>query len=124
MAVDARELREQIGAHPQAPDTERLPPIENAQVFFVADTVTGQFQTELYGKPVVVTVFGRLGSKDGYVTFTPTAFKVGDMPVPVFLVEPALQRKLADPENREKLKLPDYVFDLRVENGQLVITEK
>jgi hypothetical protein len=35
-----------------------------------------------------------------------------------------LQSKLREPENREKMKLPSYVADLRVENGQLVILEK
>jgi hypothetical protein len=34
------------------------------------------------------------------------------------------QRKMAEPENREKLRLPDFVASLRVENGELVITQK
>ncbi|HEU5337412.1 MAG TPA: hypothetical protein VFU27_15705 [Terriglobales bacterium] len=45
------------------------------------------------------------------------------MSVPVSLVNPALQRKLADPENRDKLKLPDFVKEVRVENGELVISQ-
>jgi len=45
------------------------------------------------------------GQKDGYATFEPTEFKVGDMDVPVSLVNPALQRKLA--EERDRLKLSD-----------------
>lgn len=100
------------------------PPIQTTQVFFQDDSVVGQFQTQLYGKDVVVTVAGRLGSQDGYVTFTPTQFKIGDMPVPVSLVDGALQRKLAEPENREKLKLPPFVSGIRIERGELVIVEK
>jgi hypothetical protein len=98
-------------------------PIKSTQVSFQDDVVKGQFLTEVYGRDVYITVAGRLGSRDGYVTFEPTEFKVGDLSVPVSMVNPVLQRKLADPENREKMKLPEFVQDLRVENGELVITE-
>ena len=98
-------------------------PVKSTQVSFEDDVVKGQFLTQLYGKDVYITVAGRLGSRDGYVTFEPTEFKMGDLSVPVSLVNPVLQRKLADPENREKLKLPEFVKDLRVENGELVITQ-
>jgi hypothetical protein len=99
-------------------------PIQALQVGFLADQAIGQFSTKIYGKDVFITIAGRLGSKDGYVTFDPTLFKVGDLSVPVSMVNDALQKKLADPENHEKLKLPDYISSLRVEDGELVITEK
>jgi len=47
---------------------------------------------------------------------------VGDLNVPVSLVNDALQKKLA--EQRDQLKLPESVSDIRVENGQLVMTKK
>jgi hypothetical protein len=98
-------------------------PIKSTQVSFEDDVVKGQFLTEVYGKDVSITVAGHLGSRDGYVTFEPTEFKVGELSVPVSMVNPVLQRKLADPENRDKMKLPEFVKNLRVENGELVITE-
>jgi hypothetical protein len=61
---------------------------------------------------------------EGYLTFDLAEMKIGDLPVPVSLVRLQLQSKLREPENREKMKLPSYVADLRVENGQLVILEK
>lgn len=104
------------------PAAEQVP-IKSTLVGFEDNVVKGQFLTEVYGKDVYITVAGRLGSRDGYVTFDPTEFKVGDLSVPVSIVNPVLQRKLADPENRDKLKLPAFVKDLRVEDGELVITE-
>jgi hypothetical protein len=98
-------------------------PIKSTLVSFDDNVVIGQFLTQVYGKDVYITVAGHLGSRDGYVTFEPTEFKVGDLSVPVSMVNPALQRKLTDPENRDKMKLPEFVKDLRVENGELVITE-
>lgn len=119
-AVAAQPAAPQPAAAPAAP-----PEIQTVQVGFFGDQVTGQFATEVYGKQVYITLSGRLGAEDGYATFDPTAFRVGDLDVPlVAAVKDALQRKLAEPENREKLKLPDYVSGLKIENGELVITEK
>ena len=69
-----------------------------------------------------VSLAGHLGDKDGYVTFYPTEFKIGDLSIPVSMVNDKLQQKLL--EQRDRLKLPDFVGDLRVQNGELVITEK
>jgi hypothetical protein len=98
------------------------PAIKDQQVSFEGDVVHGQFLTEIAGKDVWVTVSGHLASKDGYATFEPTEFKVGDLSVPISLVNPALQKKLA--EQRDRLKLPDFVGDLKVENGELVMQQK
>ena len=65
---------------------------------------------------------GHLGAKNGYVTFDPTEFKIGDLNVPVALVNDQLRKKME--EQKDRLKLPDFVADLRIENGQLVIKEK
>ena len=91
-------------------------------VTFDGDQIKGQFVSEVHGKKVYVTVAGHLGSKDGYASFNPTEFKIGDLNVPVSLVNDALQKKLM--EQRDRLKLPDYVSDIRVENGELVVTKK
>jgi hypothetical protein len=98
------------------------PTMKDERVSFEGDVVHGQFLAEVAGKDVWVTVSGHLGSKDGYATFDPTEFKVGDMSVPVSLVNPTLQKKLA--EQRDQLKLPDYVGDVRVQNGELVMQQK
>ena len=98
------------------------PKISDYQVSFEGDVARGQFSTELAGKQVYVTVGGHLGAKSGYVTFDPTEFKVGDLNVPVSLVNDQLQKKME--EQKDRLKLPDFVADLRVENGQLVIKER
>ena len=98
------------------------PTIKDQRISFEGDVVHGQFLTEIAGKDVWVTVSGRLGEKDGYATFEPTEFKVGDLNVPVSLVNPALQKKLA--EQRDRLKLPDFVGDVKVQNGELVMRQK
>jgi len=98
--------------------------ITTTEIAFVDDHATGQFVVHAPGKDLYLTVSGKIGVVDGYATFEFTEAKVGDMPIPVSILNPKLQAKLQEPETRERLKLPDYVSALRVENGQLVIVEK
>lgn len=86
------------------------------------DVVRGQFLTQIAGKDVYVTLGGHLGAKDGYATFEATEAKIGDLSVPASLVNEALQKKLV--EQKDQLKLPENVKDIRVENGELVLVPK
>ncbi len=99
-----------------------VPNIKDYQVSMDGDIVRGQFLTQIAGKDVYLTLAGHLGSKDGYATFDATEVKVGDLSVLASLVNEMLQKKLA--EQRDQLKLPDNVKDLKVENGELVFVEK
>jgi hypothetical protein len=105
-----------------SPDGGAAPTIKDQQVSLDGDLVHGQFLAEVAGKDVWITISGHLGEKDGYATFDPTEFKVGDLSVPVSLVNPTLQKKLA--EQRDRLKLPDNVGAMRVENGELVMQQR
>jgi len=110
------------GLNPNSSIGGAAPTIKDQQVSFDGDLVHGQFLTEVAGKDVWITVSGHIGDKDGYATFDPTEFKVGDLNVPVSLVNPALQKKLG--EERDRLKLPDNVGDVKVEHGELVMQQK
>jgi hypothetical protein len=124
-AVLAQSLGTGGGAAGLSPDSNigsAAPTIKDQQVTLEGDVVHGQFLTEIAGKDVWITVSGHVGEKDGYATFDPTEFKVGDLSVPVSLVNPALQKKLA--EERDRLKLPDYVGGVKVQNGELVMQQK
>ncbi|MBV9574644.1 MAG: hypothetical protein JOY93_11370 [Acidobacteriales bacterium] len=107
---------------PEAMFAPGTPEVKDYQVNFEGDVAKGQFVTQIGGKDVFVTLAGHLGSKDGFATFDPTEFKVGDLNVPVSLVNDALQKKLL--EQRDRLKLPDNVGGIKVENGELVMTQK
>jgi cytoskeletal protein RodZ len=86
-------------------DLGSMPAIKDQQISFDGDVVHGRFLTTIAGKDVWITISGHLGDKDGYATFDPTEFKVGDIDVPVSLVNGPLQRQLA--AQRNKMKLPD-----------------
>jgi|SRR5579871_1811682 hypothetical protein len=121
-AALAESLGTASGLTPDSDIGTAAPTIKDQQVTFDGDLVHGQFLTQVAGKDVWITVSGHIGEKDGYATFDPTEFKVGDLNVPVSLVNPALQKKLA--EQRDRLKLPDNVGGVKVENGELVMQGK
>jgi hypothetical protein len=133
------EMAQSMGAAPAAPASTAKPvnsvpnspdaeigsgevQVKDYQVKLDGDVARGQFLTQIAGKDIYVTLAGHLGSQDGYVTFDPTEFKIGDLNIPVSLVNSALQKKLV--EQREQLRLPDGIAALRVENSELVITQK
>jgi len=124
-AVLAQSLGNASGPGGLTPDSNvgsGAPTIKDQQVSLEGDVVHGQFLTQIAGKDVWVTISGHLGEKDGYATFDPTEFKVGDLNVPVSLVNPALQKKLA--EERDRMKLPDNVGAMKVQNSELVMQQK
>ena len=96
--------------------------VKDYQVNFEGDVAKGQFLTHIAGKDVWVTLEGHVGSKDGFATFEPTKIKIGDLEVPVSLVNDQLQKRLL--EQRDRLKLPDNVGGIKVENGEVVVTNK
>lgn len=111
-----------VPSSPDAVIAPGQPEIKDYQVSMDGDVARGQFLTQIAGKDVYVTLAGHLNAKDGYATFDPTEFKIGDLDIPVSLVNDALQKKLA--EQRDRLKLPDNVSGIKVENGELVLTPK
>jgi hypothetical protein len=125
LAPPVASANDSTGAPAASPATEfpgAVPSIKDYQVSMEGDIVRGQFLTQIAGKDVYLTLAGHLGSKDGYATFNATEVKIGDLSVPASLVNEVLQKKLA--EQRDQLKLPDNVKDLKVENGELVFLEK
>ena len=96
--------------------------VKDYQVNFEGDLAKGQFLAHIAGRDVWVTLEGHLGSRDGYATFEPTKIKIGDLEVPVSLVNDQLQKRLL--EQRDRLKLPENVGGLRIENSEVVMTNK
>ena len=96
-----------LPASVDAPFAAGAPDIKDYQVTFDGDVARGQFVANIGGKDVYVTLAGHLGSQNGYATFDPTEFKVGDLDIPVSLISGPLQKKLD--EQRDRLKLPDNV---------------
>jgi len=98
--------------------------VKDVKVTMQDDRVQAYVLFDFHGKDLTLVLEGRLAAKDGYLRFIPTSGKIGSLPIPQSTLEGAVQRMLDSPENRDKLRLPEGVGDVRIENGQLVVAPK
>jgi hypothetical protein len=98
--------------------------VKDVKVDMDGDLVKAYVIFNFHGKDISLELDGHLGSQDGYLKFDPVAGKLGELPLPQSTLQSAVEKMMNSPENREKLKLPDDISDLKVENGQAVVSYK
>jgi hypothetical protein len=96
--------------------------VRDVKVELVEDRVRAYVVFDFHGKDLTLQLEGRLASANGYLRFEPVSGQLGSLPIPQSALDTAVQRMMDAPENREKLKLPPEIADLRIENGELVAT--
>jgi hypothetical protein len=98
--------------------------VKDVKVDMDGDLVKAYVIYNLHGQDVSLELDGHLSAENGYLKFDPVAGKLGSLPLPQATLDAAVQKLMASPENREKLKLPDNVSDIQIENGQAVVSYK
>jgi len=96
--------------------------VKDVKVTMEGDQVHAYVVFDLHGKDMTLDLVGKLGAQDGYLKFEPVSGKIGSLPIPQSALESAVRQLMESPENRDKLKLPADISDLRIENGELVTT--
>lgn len=96
--------------------------VKDLKVTMQDDRLHAYLLFDFHGKDLTLLLEGGLSAKDGYLRFEPTGGRLGSLPIPQSALEAAVERMLESPENRDKLRLPDGVGDVHIENGQLVVT--
>lgn len=96
--------------------------VRDVKIDLVDNRVRAYVVFNLYGKDMSLLLEGRLRVEDGYLRLDPTAVKLGSLPIPQASVDRAVRRLFDSSENKEKFRLPPYIRDLRVENGQIVVS--
>ncbi|HTB91880.1 MAG TPA: hypothetical protein VK728_03560 [Candidatus Sulfotelmatobacter sp.] len=108
---------------PGAVDVEEVrSSVRDLKVQMEGDQVHAYLVFDLHGKEMSLDLVGRLGTADGYLKFEPVSGHIGALPIPHSALESAVKQLMESPVNREKLRLPSDVSDLRIENGELVTT--
>lgn len=79
---------------------------------------------DYHGKDLSLELDGHLSSDNGYIKFEPVAGKLGSLPLPQSTLQTAVDKMMASPENREKLKLPADISDIQIQDGQAVVKYK
>jgi hypothetical protein len=98
--------------------------VRDVKVQLIEDRVKAYVVFDVHGKDMTLQLEGRLGTHNGYLKFEPLSGQIGSLPIPQSTLESAVQRLMDSPENREKLKLPAEISDLRIQNGEIVASYK
>jgi len=98
--------------------------VRDVKVQLIEDRVKAYVLFDVHGKDMTLQLEGRLSTQNGYLRFEPVSGQIGSLPIPQSSLESAVQRMMDSPENREKLKLPSDISDLRIQNGEIVATYK
>ncbi|HXX20874.1 MAG TPA: hypothetical protein VEJ46_15830 [Candidatus Acidoferrum sp.] len=113
---------------PSLPDSATLEEVQSSvkdvKVDMDGDLVKAYVVFDFHGKDLSLELDGHLGSQDGYLRFEPVAGKLGSMPLPQSILQATVDKMMASPENREKLRLPDDVSGVQIVNGQAVVSYK
>lgn len=113
------------GSNPTPQDVEQMRSnVRDVKVQLIEDRVKAYVVFDVHGKDMTLQLEGRLGAQNGYLRFAPLSGQIGSLPIPQATLESAVQRLMESPENREKLKLPTEISDLRIQNGEVVANYK
>jgi hypothetical protein len=113
------------GASPTPQEVEQMRSnVRDVKVELIDDRVKAYVVFDVHGKDMTLQLEGRLGAQNGYLRFEPISGQFGALPIPLSALESAVQRLMDSPENREKLKLPREISDLRIQNGEVVAIYK
>ena len=122
-AAQAEQPGDSDGAAPTAKDVEQMRSnVRDFKIQLEDDRVKAYVLFNVHGKDMTLQLEGRLGAQNGYLNFEPVSGRIGSLPIPQSALESAVRRLRESPENREKLKLPPQIADLRIENGEFVAT--
>jgi hypothetical protein len=98
--------------------------VKDVKLQLINDKVRAYVVFDVHGKDMTLQLEGKLSAENGYLKFEPVSGQIGAMPLPQSALESAVQRMMKSPENREKLRLPADISDLKIENGEVVASYK
>jgi hypothetical protein len=114
-----------IAAGEEQPTLEQVQSaVKDVKVDMSGDVVKAYVIFDFHGKDMSLELDGHLRTDNGYLRFVPISGKLGSLPLPQSTLDAAVEKLMASPENREKLRLPDDVNDIQIVDGHAVISYK
>jgi hypothetical protein len=98
--------------------------VRDVKVQLIEDRVRAYVVFDFHGKDMTLQLEGRLGASDGYLRFEPVSGQLGALPIPQSTLDAAVRRMMDSPDNREKMRLPAEISDLKIENGEIIASYK
>ena len=114
---------------PSAPAPSGEPTLQEVQsslrdvkINLVGEELRAYVLFNLYGKDLTLQLEGRLVVTEGRLRLRPTRGMLGSLPIPQMTLDRAVSRLFDSPENRETFQLPPEIKDIRVVNGELIVS--
>jgi hypothetical protein len=98
--------------------------VKDVKVDMVGDLVKAYVIFDFHGKDISLELDGHLSAENGMMKFEPVSGKLGSLPLPQSTLNAAVEKMMASPENRDKLRLPADIGDIKIVDGQAVIQYK
>jgi hypothetical protein len=98
--------------------------VRDVKVDMDGDLIKAYLVFNLHGQDVSLELDGHLATENGYMKFEPVAGKLGSLPLPQSVLDAAVNQLMNSPENRDKLRLPDDINDIQIQDGQAVVSYK
>jgi hypothetical protein len=98
--------------------------VKDVKVDMVGDLVKAYVIFDFHGKDISLELDGHLSAENGFMKFDPVSGKLGSLPLPQSTLNAAVEKMMASPENRDKLRLPADVSDIKIVDGKAVIQYK
>jgi hypothetical protein len=112
-----------------APERKKDPTIEEVQssvrdvkISLQENSLLAYVVFLFHGQELSLQLEGQLGVNDGYMRFTPSAGKLGSLPLPHLALDNAVRKLFDSPENKEKFRVPPEISDINVSGGELVVS--
>jgi hypothetical protein len=98
--------------------------VKDVKVDMVGDVVKAYVLFDFHGKDMTLELDGHLSAENGYIKFEPISGMLGSLPLPQSTLNSAVEKLMSSPENREKLRLPAEISDIKIVDGHAVMTYK
>jgi hypothetical protein len=110
-------------AAPLAPGAEHPNSnVRDIKIQLIEDRARAFVLFNMLGKDITLQIEGKLSTTNGYIHFEPLSGQLGTMAIPQSALDAVVKQLTDSPENREKLRLPVNIADVRIENSEFVAT--
>jgi uncharacterized Zn finger protein (UPF0148 family) len=96
--------------------------LRDVKINLIGEELRAYVLFNLYGKDLTLQLEGRLVVTEGRLRLRPTRGMLGSLPIPQITLDRAVSRLFDSPENRESFQLPPEIKDIRVVNGELIVS--
>jgi hypothetical protein len=96
--------------------------LRDVKINLIGEELRAYVLFNLYGKDLTLQLEGRLVVTEGHLRLRPTRGMLGSLPIPQITLDRAVRRLFDSPENRESFQLPPEIKDIRVVNGELIVS--